>query len=144
MAWSLVESTIEVAIGKQLGVAPLETSIITAGLQFRSRAAVLLSLLNREPSENATAIRIVKDMQSITDRNDILHSVIGGHRQTIWFNRRKTDARFTSKIEPYDFKRLTRAALSCADLATKLQSELDITNEDYSSFFQTAHNAANN
>jgi hypothetical protein len=39
-AWSLIESAIEVAIGKELALPPLESSMITAGLQFRGKASL--------------------------------------------------------------------------------------------------------
>jgi hypothetical protein len=143
MAWSLVESTIEVAICKQLGLAPLESSIITAGLMFKARATILQSLLKRSPRKNAKAIEIIQEIQDVDDRNDILHSIIGGSKNTIWFNRRKTQRKFSSKIEFYDRERLLLACLKCSDLAGQLQQALEITNEDYLTFFQESHNAAN-
>ena len=90
LGWAMVEATLEVAISKQLKIRPLESSIVTAGLQFRSRAAILRSLLAREPKKNAKAIDVVKALQCDRDRNDIMHSVIGGSKDVIWFNRRTT------------------------------------------------------
>lgn len=143
MGWALVESTIEVGIAKQLKLAPFEGSIVTAGLMFKARASILQSLLKRDPKANAAAIDTIKEIQDVEDRNDILHSVIGGSKSQIWFNRRKTQRKFTSKIENYDRQRLLSACLKCSDLASKLQQDLGITNADYSAFFQEAHNAAN-
>jgi hypothetical protein len=144
MAWSLVESTIEVCIAKQLGLGALEGSIVTAGLQFKSRSAVLMSLLNRDQKANAEAIGIVKAMQNIGDRNDILHSVVGGNKSVIWFNRRKTDSSFKSKIERYDALRLQTVSLQCSDLSGALMKSQGIGKEDYVRFFQESHNAVNN
>jgi len=143
MAWSLVESTLEVAIAKQLRLWPLDGSIVTAGLMFQGRANLLLSLLNRSPSRNRDAIATVKAMQGIQDRNDILHSVLGGSTEFIWFNRRRIQQEFTSKIEVYDQKRLLEAARRCSDLSTELMNALGISKADYESFFQETHNAAN-
>jgi hypothetical protein len=144
MAWSLVESTIEVAIAKQLRLFPLDSSILTAGLMFQGRANILLSLLNRSSARNTDAISIVKKMQNLGDRNDIMHSVIGGAKSVIWFNRRRTQEVFSSKIEKYDINRLLDAALRCSDLATELMTALGIKKEDYTSFFQDAHNSVSN
>jgi hypothetical protein len=143
MAWALIDSVIEVCIAKQLGLRAIDGSIVTAGLQFRSRSSLLLSLLNRTPLKNAKAIKIVKDMQGIQDRNDILHSVIGSSKSVVWFNRRKTGATFTSKIEKYDRDRLLIAALRCSELTTKLMKAQGVSNNDYSAFFQATHNEAN-
>jgi hypothetical protein len=143
MAWSSVEAVIEVAIKKQLRLKPLESSVVTAGLQFKARCSILMSLLNREPEKYADAIAALKAMKNIQDRNDILHSVIGGSKTVIWFNRRRTDDTFKSKIEKYDCMRLWNAALQCGDLSTALMKALKITKRDYLAFFHTAHNAAN-
>jgi len=144
MAWSLIEAAIEVGIGKQLGTKPLETSIVTAGLMFRARASILVSLLNRDHVKNAEAIRLLKEVENIEDRNDIMHSVIGGSITQIWFNRRKTKRKFTSKIEYYDQIRMNSLVLNTADISAQLMKALDISKEDYLAFFHDSHNAANN
>lgn len=143
MAWSLIEAAIEVGIGKQLGMKPLETSIVTAGLMFKARASILMSLLNRDPATNAKAISILKEIEGIEDRNDIMHSIIGGSADQIWFNRRKTRNKFTSKIERYNQLRLNSAVLGISELSGDLMRELGITRDDYLNFFQEAHNAVN-
>ncbi len=143
LGWAMVEATLEVAINKQLKLRPLESSIVTAGLQFKSRAAILRSLLAREPQKNAKAIDVVKALQSDKDRNDIMHSVIGGSKDVIWFNRRTTGSTFKSKIENYDRKRLLSANLRYGDAVATLWHELKIDEEDYLKFFHTAHSAAN-
>jgi hypothetical protein len=143
MSWSLIEATLEIGISKQLSLDPLEASIVTAGAQFRNRAAILLSLLNRNPPANAPSVKTIKKIQNISHRNDMLHSVVGGSATTIWFNRRETGDQFTSKIEEYDLDRLSNAAEECTDLATTLMANLDISPDDYRMFFQESHNAAN-
>lgn len=143
IAWSTIEATLEVCIAKQLRLKPLEGSIITAGLMFQARASILLSLLNRAPQQNTDAIRIVKEIQNIQDRNDILHSVIGGNRQQIWFNRRRTKEKFSSKIEVYHAPRLAMAALRCAELSSALMASLGVNKRYYLRFFQHSHTAAN-
>lgn len=142
-AWSLIESTMEVAIGKQLALPPLESSMITAGLQFRGKATLLLSLLERDRKKNRAIIEAVKDSMNITDRNDIFHSVPGRNQTNLWFNRRKTDATFSSKIVPYDADKLLRLSIRCAELCERITTNLGISQADYDSFFQEAHNKAN-
>jgi hypothetical protein len=144
MAWSLIETTIEIGIGKELGTAPLETSIVTAGLMFKARASILMSLLNRDSTKNADALSLLKEIRNLEDRNDFMHSVIGGSADLLWFNRRKTNEKFTSKIENYPIVRMNTALLHCTELSVKLGKALKITKEDYLKFFQESHNAANN
>jgi hypothetical protein len=142
MAWSLIEATIEVGIGKELAVPPLEASIVTAGLMFRGRASILMSLLNRNPLKNAEAIRFLKKIETIEDRNDIMHSVIGGSAEQIWFNRRKTKRTFASKIERYNQIRMNSVVLEVSELAGQLMHALKIDKNEYEKFFQKSHNAA--
>jgi hypothetical protein len=144
MAWSLIETTIEIGIGKELGTAALETSIVTAGLMFRARAAIFMSLLNRDSTKNAGALRLLKEIVNLEDRNDFMHSVIGGNADMLWFNRRKTKEKFTSKIENYPIVRMTSTLLHCTELSVNLGRVLKITKGDYLKFFQDSHNAANN
>lgn len=143
LAWSLIESTIEVGIGKQLGTAPLETSIVTAGLMFKARAAILMSLLNRDPKKNEQALNVLKKIEKIEDRNDIMHSVVGGAKNQIWFNRRKTKRIFQSKIETYDAVRMSGLVLEVADLSVSLMKALGVDKDHYLAFFQQSHNAVN-
>jgi hypothetical protein len=143
MGWSRIDGMMEVAIVKELGLGALDGSTVTAGLQFRGRSEILLSLLNRDPIKNKTAIHVVKDMQNLSERNDILHSVMGKSPSAISFYRRRTNGRFTSKIERYDEERLLRLTLRCSGLADQLQHALEIRTDDYLSFFHTSHNAAN-
>ncbi|MEE9160007.1 MAG: hypothetical protein V3U60_16680 [Gammaproteobacteria bacterium] len=144
LAWSSLESAIEAGIYKQTGLTPLDSSIITAGLGFKSRSLILSSLLNRNSEKNARAIAIIKKMQKVSDRNDILHGVTGGAKHGIWFNRRKTNFKFTSKFENYDTKRLLTLSLQCNKLAENLLKELKISKNEYVHFHQEVHNKANN
>jgi hypothetical protein len=137
MAWSLIEAAIEVGIGKQLGTKPLETSIVTAGLMFKARSSILMSLLTRHPQKNEKAIHVLKKIEDIEDRNDIMHSVIGGSASQIWFNRRKTRRKFTSKIETYDQIRINSVVLSISELAGKLMRALEISQQEYLTFFKS-------
>ncbi|WP_143596114.1 hypothetical protein [Tistlia consotensis] len=144
MGWAGLEAVLEISIAKQLGLEALEASIVTSSIQFKGRCAILLSLLNRNPGKYERGINAVKQIQNICDRNDILHSVMGGSESIIWFNRRKTTNKFTSKIERYDSRRLNLLALKCGDLAGELMECLSISKDNYTSFFQEAHNRANN
>lgn len=81
LSWALVEATIEIAIAKELGVDAHAGSIVTAVVQFRGRASILSSLLNRDPKRNANALRAIKELTTVTDRNDMLHGVAGGNKK---------------------------------------------------------------
>lgn len=144
LSWSAIEASIEVCISRELGLKPLESSIVTAGLMFKARSSILLSLLNRDAKKNEKAISVLKKILELEDRNDIMHSVIGGSDSQIWFNRRKTNRHFASKIEVYKLDRMAALSLQCSDLAAELMKICKITKENYVTFFQESHNRANN
>ena len=70
-----------------------------------------------------------------------MHGVIIGSKSLIWFNRRKTQGKFTSKIEKYDAQRLLMVALRSSDLSNALIKAQRVSAKDYKSFFQDSHNA---
>lgn len=144
IAWSLVESIIEVGIAKQLGIGPHESSMITGTMMFQPKANLLLALLMRDKEKNKSAIKQIKKAQGIPHRNTIMHSVIGGAEWIIWFNRRRNDGGFTSTIEKYTFQRLNFETSNISQVATDLQLAMSISADEYIGFFQTAHNSANN
>ena len=145
MAWSLIETTLEVCIWKQTDLTPLSSSIFTAGMQFKARLATLRSQLHRFPKDPKTkrALKVLDEIAKVQDRNDIMHSIIGGSTDMVWFMRRITASHFSSKIENYDKKRLLDAALKCSTLAADLMNALGVTKDDYLHFCQNSHNAAN-
>ena len=56
LAWSVLEAHLEFLIARQLGLSPLDGSLVTAGLQFKARATLLKGLLHRDPVKNDKAI----------------------------------------------------------------------------------------
>jgi len=142
LSWSNIEATIEAGIYKQTGLPPLESSIITAGLMTKARADILSSLLHRDPDANANAISILKEIRNIGDRNDILHGIIGGSKDKVWFNRRRTSVKFSSKIENYSHIRLNTLTARCAVLAADLFEALDLSKDEWLKFLQDSHNEA--
>lgn len=143
-AWSVLEASLEVAISKQIGLNALDSSHITAGMQFKPKAVMLKSLLGRDKAKNAKAIEILNQMMNRGERNDLLHSVVGFNSQELVFTRRRNDrGRFTSEEKPYRWDQLVILATDMADLSASLKNELGISDGDYESWLQEAHREAN-
>ena len=143
VGWSTIEALLEVAIAKQLGLAPAEGSIITASLQFKSRSVILMGLLNRDKTKNAAAITSLKTLQNKPDRNDLLHSIIGRSATGLVFTRRKSDGKFSSQEKPHDAESLLLATIELTNIANELKIALGISEQDIQDYFDTAHKAAN-
>jgi hypothetical protein len=72
-----------------------------------------------------------------------MNSVIGSSKSLIWFDRRRTQRKFTRKIEKYDTQRLLMAALRSSDLANALIKAQRVSAKNYNFPFQDSHNAVN-
>jgi hypothetical protein len=143
-AWSVLEATLEVAISQQLNLSALDSSHITAGMQFKPKTVMLKSLLNRDKAKNAKAIDVVNNMQKRGERNDLLHGVVGFNLKELVFTRRRNDkGRFTSEEKPYTGEQLIQLSHDVADLSAALKAELHISDTDYETWLQEAHRDAN-
>ncbi len=143
IGWSTMEGTLEVAIGKLLGLRPYDASVVTAGLQFKAKAITLRGLLNRDPKKHKEALEALGKIQNFSDRNDLLHGLAGMDYQGLNIMRRKSDGKLKSVKKQYSALRLTYISHQITHLAMQLQNALQISNDDYYTFFGTAHNEAN-
>ena len=143
-SWAVLGATLEVAISQQLNLSALDSSHITAGMQFKPKAVMLKSLLSRDKAKNAKAIEIVNQMQQRGERNDLLHSIVGFNKKELVFTRRRNDrGRFTSEEKPYNGQQLVQLSHDVANLSAGLKAELRITDNDYENWLQEAHKDAN-
>lgn len=140
-AWSTVEGTLDVAISKQLGLNPLDGSIITAGLPFRAKSDTLKGLLTRNRDENADALDVLAKIKNMPDRNDLLHGIAGASEHGLVFTRRTNHGEFKSTDKHFSTERLLRLSVEVTELVRTLQSHLEITEIDYISFFEESHSA---
>ncbi len=136
----MVEGTLEVAVAKQLNLAPLEGSIVTSGLQFRAKAVLLQALLNRDPA-NKEALKVVKELLNFSDRNDLLHGIAMHHPDGIQVVRRSNNGVFRSVELAYPMPVLRDLILKVGAMAQGLQDALGISADDYRAFLRAAHNA---
>ena len=144
ISFSLVEGVIEVGIAKQLGLDPIRASIVTAGLQFKSRASMLCSLLNLDRKKNADAIKQLKAVMNRGERNDIVHAAVGlsAERDSITFHRRKVAHEYKAYHRQYSSESLFLLAGEFTKAAMDLQKALGISRQEYRDFFHEAHKDA--
>ena len=143
ISWAHLESVLEVAIHKQLGTDPVKSSIVTAGLQFKSKTSVLLSLLNLDAKKYDAAIKTLKKIRNRSERNDIVHGIVAYHPDGIGFMRRRVDEKFKSTKLLYSPSKLTQLAEEFEALSVSLAGALGLKPEEFNPFFHSAHKAAN-
>lgn len=79
ISWSVLETTIEAAIMKQLQLDSQRTLIITTSMQFRQRVNILCSLLELNDPNNENykdAIKLLKKIERDAKRNMLVHGHI--------------------------------------------------------------------
>lgn len=76
VAWSVLEGVIQVAIMKELQVSSAKAIVVTAGMQFRQRVAVLSSLLKLSDTNRKPAIALLRKIEKKGNRNMLVHGHI--------------------------------------------------------------------
>jgi hypothetical protein len=76
ITWSVLDGVIQTAIAKELQVSPAKAIIITTGMQFRQRVAVLSSLLKLSDVDRKAAIAALRKMEKNGKRNMLVHGYI--------------------------------------------------------------------
>jgi hypothetical protein len=79
--FALLESAINDAIGKLLGMGTFEEAIATFNMQFRAKTNILKAIVNLKGGNADWAKQALKDIEAIvtlsTDRNTAVHTVFG-------------------------------------------------------------------
>lgn len=79
--WALLDSAVNDALGKLLGMGNLEEAIVTANANFRAKTNILKSFVDLKGGEANWAKAAIKDIQAIADlsneRNTVVHNVFG-------------------------------------------------------------------
>lgn len=139
VCFSLLDTTIEVAIGRLLKLDPVKSTIVTAGLQFKAKLMLLSSLLNLDPKTHAKLITEIKDLSGKTDRNDIVHSVVATYGRNIEFLRRRVDLKFKARDIKHTPETLIELAADITQTGANIMKELNFTRHDLGLFLDTAH-----
>lgn len=142
LTWAAYEALLEVAIWQQLKIAPLEASMITASLQFKAKCHLLISLLKRDAAKNKDAIKALSEGMNFGERNLIVHGVFFTNSEGAHIFRRKCDGKFTSQRKRLGAPDIREAGLKLLGFSRRLQGALRISDDEFSLYFQTAHNDA--
>lgn len=75
VTWSVLETVIQAAVMKQLGIDATKTVIITGKMQFNPRLQILIYLL-KSSKASADLIKLLTKTESYAQRNVLVHGVI--------------------------------------------------------------------
>jgi hypothetical protein len=128
VTWSLLESVIQAAIMKELGLSPAKAVIITGKLQFHPRVQLLIGLLKDNVQPNGKAIKIAQKIESFAHRNTIVHGlVVVGDPNKLSFL--KYDGGATVK-QSFTSETMDKHITGLSERTKKLQDLLYVTDAD--------------
>lgn len=142
VAFSTVETVLEVGIAKLLNLDPQRASIVTGGLAFKARTTILSSLLHLDEKANKDAIAALKKLTSRGERNHIAHAVIAYSSSRVKFYHRQVQERLKVREKNFDANQLFALAVEFGEFGAKLQECLGISSDDISDFFNAVHNVS--
>lgn len=126
--WSVLETVIQAAIMKELGVSAAKTVIITGKLQFHPRAQLLANLLKYNSQSNEEAISLLNKMEGFAHRNTIVHGLmIVGQSDRLTFVKYDGGASTKRSFTPSDMKKHIQAL---SDRVERLQALLNVSDAD--------------
>jgi hypothetical protein len=76
ITWSIVDSVVQAAIMKNLGIAASDAVILTGKMQFNPRVQLLCALLKREGDTHKDAIKLLNKTEGFSQRNTLVHGNI--------------------------------------------------------------------
>lgn len=97
-AWAVAEALLDCALGQFLRLGDAETHLLTAGMPYGRKAALLRSLINRSNHANkAMLIHKLKVMQNESLRNVFAHSYLASDDKIITFVERSHSGDYWAK-----------------------------------------------
>jgi hypothetical protein len=133
--WSLLETVLEVAIAKRVGLLSLEGSIITSSLGFQARASILRSFLALDNSqESKDAIKEINTATQEANRNIIIHGQVFAEGESLSFVHRRVDQSITAKRVIVDSATMLQRASKLKECIMRIQSLLSISDDDLHEF----------
>lgn len=135
IAWSGLETVIEVAIKKQLGVDDQVGEITTSSLGFMSKSNILTSLLQLQAPKHDKAIKLLSQITGDAKRNAIVHGrVFMDSQGKITFVKSIVNTKYRAKRISFAPEELDSHAIKLNSRTAQLQQLLDISEAELESF----------
>ncbi|MFL5005675.1 MAG: hypothetical protein ACJ8DU_00110 [Microvirga sp.] len=103
--WSRFELIVEVALMRELGLKPLQNSVVFASIPFEAKLCILQSLLTLD-DKDSTGANLLADARQAAERNGFIHSVISEDEPFTRFKfvRREVKRNYTVSAKEIDFE----------------------------------------
>lgn len=131
VAWSVLETVIQTAIMKELGITPAKAVITTGKLQFQPRVQLLINLLKLNETPDKETIKLLQKTEGFSHRNTIVHGIIIiGNPEKLTFVKYDGGA---SVKQTFTLDSMEKHLSGLAERTEKLQELLHVTDKEMQS-----------
>ena len=135
VAWSSLETVLEVAIKKELGVTDKMAEITTSSLGFMSKSSILTSLLKLHDAKHESAIALLNNIVGEAKRNAIVHGRIFMNPEgSITFVKSNVSNSYRAKKITFSSVELNNHAAKLSSNTMQLQQLLNIDESELVAF----------
>jgi hypothetical protein len=140
-AWLSVETLLSYSIGHALKIPFEETHILTSGMEFGRKAALLRNLIYRSDRKNkAQIIGLIGKLQNESLRNVFAHAMITSSRDTVTFIDRARYGDYRATKHVFTLRQFSDHAIEVTKTAKDLQTALGATADEIHQFVMAAFN----
>ncbi|WP_426306129.1 hypothetical protein ACN9MJ_02530 [Acidovorax facilis] len=132
IAWSVLDSVVQAALGKELGLDSKRTHIVTTGMQFRQRVIVLCSLLTLHGSKHSDALKLLQRAEKNARRNMLVHGhiIVGTPGQLKFVKTSALESGLSAKSVSFNAESLQTHVMLITATTNRLQSLLGVSDAD--------------
>jgi hypothetical protein len=142
--WIALDSTIDYEIGQLLGLAPIKTHALVAGMEFGRKASLFRILLGQSDLPKKTEIdSLLVTIQNEAKRNIFTHSIIHSLQDEVTFvHRRVQNGVFSVGLAKFTRTEFESHVREIKKILKKLGDLLAIDRDDYEAFCDVAYKAS--
>jgi len=138
-AWNSVELTLSFAIGACLGIPHEQTHILTSGIEFGRKAALLRNLVYQtNMPHKGKIIGLIGKLQNEAKRNAIAHGIIASDEATVTFIEQARGGDYRTTSYQFTLKAFAAHVIMIASIAEQLCIEFQISEDELFRFAAAA------
>jgi hypothetical protein len=144
-AWTSADMTIDMAIGRFLGLSDYEAQILTSGMEFGPKARLLHELVKRSVHpKKAAIIHSLSKLRNDARRNVLAHSYLIADADSVTFLERSRGSDYTVKRHRFTYLEWQKHVTQMIEAGRQFWEALGYTQDELVAFAEAALSIAKN
>jgi hypothetical protein len=144
-AWTSADMTIDLAIGRFLGLSDYEAQILTSGMEFGPKARLLYEVVKRSVHpKKAEILHGLNKLRNEAKRNILAHSYLIAGRESVTFLERSRGGDYIVKKHRFTYLQWQKDVTETLQAGEEFWKALGYTREELVTFAQAALGMAKN